>query len=111
MAKIPQKRDEAANRDSRGRFGPGNRANPGGRPSVGKELRLLLEPHRDRLAERLLELVESENESIALGAIKECHDRIYGKPSQEIRHSGSMALVADAEMERALDDALSRLGR
>lgn len=35
----PQKRQDNGNRDSKGRFGKGNNANPGGRPKVPEELK------------------------------------------------------------------------
>ena len=73
MSEDPAKRDKA------GRFGPGNQANPSGRPKLAGEIRDLLRAAAPRAAERLKELIESPDEKVALGACKEILDRSIGK--------------------------------
>lgn len=76
------------NRQSDGKFGPGNKANPGGRPKVVAEVRELARAHTTRAIGRLVELMESEDGRVAVAASKELLDRGYGKPSQPLEHSG-----------------------
>lgn len=76
----------ADNRNAAGRFKEGNRANPGGRP---KAVREALEAFRNTedlvyIRGRLRELIASDDEKVALGAIKEWHDRALGRPHQTI---------------------------
>lgn len=74
------------NRDAAGRFGAGNRANPGGRSRAVREA---LEAFRNTedlvyIRGRLREIMASDDLKAALGAIKEWNDRAYGRPPQAI---------------------------
>ena len=62
------------------RFKPGQSGNPRGRPKVAAEARELARQHGPRALERLVELIESDDERVALMAAKEILDRAYGKP-------------------------------
>ena len=58
----------------------GQSGNPGGRPKLSPELRQLLLDKSGRAIERLVELMESQDERIAFMASKEILDRTYGRP-------------------------------
>ena len=64
-------------------FRPGHSGNPGGRPKDENEVRNLARRHSRRALERLIELIDSEDQRVALAAAKEVLDRAYGKPKQE----------------------------
>lgn len=81
------------NRQPDGTFGPGNNANPSGRPIVTPEQRLLkraakelIQEYKDNLAQAL-PLIEpvliAKAASGDIPAIKELHDRIMGKAEQK----------------------------
>jgi hypothetical protein len=65
-----------------GRILPGSLGNPSGRP-VGSisDFRRRFEPHMGEVAETLLELLRSQNESTRLSACREILDRTLGKPA------------------------------
>jgi hypothetical protein len=70
VAKLPLK--SAPNRDSKGRFGPHNVANPNGRPPAAFSATELLRAGvaaRPAVIARLLDLCESEDENVAVKAI------------------------------------------
>ena len=97
MATEKQKLESVAigaNRRKDGTFGPGNIANPEGRPIATPEQKLLqrtikefIKEHKETLAASL-PLISPVLIEKALGgdipAIKEIHDRVMGKPPQEI---------------------------
>jgi hypothetical protein len=63
-----------------GRILPGHSGNPSGRP-VGSisEFRRRFEPHMGEVAETLLALMRSPNESTRLSACREICDRVLGR--------------------------------
>ncbi len=68
---------------------PGQSGNPAGRPPRGDTLtdalRDLLGPtHRRKLAKRLLDLAHSDDESVALAALKYIYDRVDGRPAETV---------------------------
>ena len=69
-------------RDPRGRFPKGQSGHPSGRPVLPQEGRQALECGSVAAAERLVQLVNSEDPRIALAASEALLSRLYGKPSQ-----------------------------
>lgn len=72
MADVP----EQPKRDALGRLLPGHTANPLGRPALPADLR---QKHAKRSLERIVELMESKDETIALKAAQWIAERVYGK--------------------------------
>jgi hypothetical protein len=71
------------------RFAPGNRANPGGKPKVWKEYKQWIEDKCLPLAQAaLLDCLENGDDKVRMLAVKEVHDRLFGKPSQHVAVSG-----------------------
>ena len=76
-------------RDARGKLVKGTPALPGaGRPpvpdEVRKEVRAIFAAATPHAAERLVQLMDSEDERIALGAVAHLLDRVLGKPVTNI---------------------------
>jgi hypothetical protein len=61
---------------------PGQSGNPGGRPKVAAEIRELARDHGPKPIERLVALMHSENEIVAVRAAEALLDRGYGRPIQ-----------------------------
>jgi hypothetical protein len=82
---APQKRKEVV-RNPDGTIARGSAAmNPGGRPKEAAEVKALSREHGPHAIERLAELVDCDDERIAVAACREILDRAYGRPTQKIR--------------------------
>ena len=68
-----------------GQFEKGISGNPGGRPRVSFEVRELAQSKAPRAFQRLVELMESKNDRVAMAASNAVLDRAYGKPVPEQR--------------------------
>ena len=69
---------------------PGQSGNPKGRSKAQGEIERLAKDKSKRALERIIELVESDDERIALAAAKEVLDRAFGKARQvEAEDDGS----------------------
>lgn len=66
----------------RSAWGPGQSGNPGGRPKIAAEVRDLAREHGGKAIERLVALMHSKNESVAVRAVEAILDRGYGRPRQ-----------------------------
>jgi Family of unknown function (DUF5681) len=82
--------------------------NPGGRRPIPPDVKLALEAMTPRAVERLAELLESSDESVAIRAVSIILDRTYGKAAQgaesTLRKVQTALLVAEVErryLERA----------
>ena len=67
------------------RYQKGQSGNPGGRPKVDPGVREALRAKTPRAVERLGELLESEDEEVALKAAIHVLDRNLGKPMQSVK--------------------------
>ena len=65
-------------------FRPGQSGNPGGRPKSNEHVRNIARSNSVRAVERLIELIESDDERVALTAAKEVLDRAFGKPKPDV---------------------------
>ena len=87
-------------------FEKGKSGNPGGRPKIASDIRALAREHGPTAFEKLLALLDSEDERIVLQASAEIMNRAYGKPAQavegEIRHQAGDTLAA---LLRQISDA------
>lgn len=72
------------NRAKAGRFKAGTSGNPGGRPKLAPDVKDALKAATPRAAERLVELMESPDENVALKAAATVLDRVHGKPTQPV---------------------------
>ena len=92
-----------------GQFRKGVSGNPGGRPRVSGEVRELAQSKAPRAFERLVELMESKDQRVAMAASNAVLDRAYGKPSSEER-TASFAMrqvTSAADLVEAISDLLS----
>ena len=80
-----------------GTFSKGQTGNPGGRPSIPGDVREALELGSLAAAQRLVALVGSEDERVALAASEAILNLLYGRAPQ--------ALEVTAEAGPALDPA------
>lgn len=82
--------NDRGNRDEKGRFGPGNAANPGGRTFRWKEYKQWIEAECLPLAQKaLLSCLESDSDKVRMMAVKEVHDRIFGRAPLAVSVTGS----------------------
>ena len=91
----PSARNSQRSASSRGTgrpFAKGRSGNPGGRPKVEGEIRELAQKHGPDALKRLVELMKSENERVAVAAAQVILDRAYGKPQQALQIDGDIGL-------------------
>jgi hypothetical protein len=63
-------------------FRKGTSGNPGGRPAISAQVRLRAQEATPSAIERIVALIDSDDERVALMACKEILDRAYGKVGQ-----------------------------
>lgn len=86
--------DDPAKRDSAGRFGPGNQANPSGRPKKIREFhKWLSEQAYPKAQAALLACLDDEDGRVRVAALREVFDRMFGKPKQPITGDDGKPLV------------------
>ncbi len=87
--------DDPANRDSAGRFGAGNAANPSGRPKAFREYQeWLAENALGPAKDALLACLRDEDGRVRIAAVKEVADRLFGKAPQTILGEDGKPLLA-----------------
>lgn len=69
-------------------FEAGKSGNPGGRPKENAEVKRLARSHGVAALLKLVALKDSPDERISLAAAQALLDRGFGKPSQELQHTG-----------------------
>lgn len=93
--------ETVANRDATtGRFGPGNLANPGGRPSLPPEVKARLAELGPQAVNVIADLLRHKNPQIRQRAAETILDRWLGKPTQALEHGGELADALTALVER-----------
>lgn len=75
-------------RTPNGRWTPGVTGNPGGRPKIAPDVRSALEAGSLAAAQRLVELVSSEDERVSLAASLALLDRTLGKAAASLEVTG-----------------------
>ena len=66
------------------RFKPGQSGNPAGRAKAEGEVRALAQEHGPAALQRLVDLMRSRNERVAVAAAQAVLDRGYGKAPQQV---------------------------
>ena len=61
-------------------FQKGKSGNPGGRPRIPNEVKELAQQHGPEAFSRIVELMQSEDQRLALAACTEVLNRAYGRP-------------------------------
>jgi hypothetical protein len=89
------------------RFKPGVSGNPAGRPKKVVDVAALARDGSDKAMAKLIKLIDSESESIALAAANSVLDRAIGKPKQSIEKTTKKE-AADYDAAELL--ALARMG-
>jgi hypothetical protein len=79
-------------------FEKGQSGNPGGRPKVEGEIRALAQEHGPEALKRLVQLMKSKNERVAVAAAQAVLDRGYGKPPQAVQLGGQDGSSASREI-------------
>lgn len=99
---------DPANRDSAGRFGPGNVANPSGRPKAHREFLEWIEGNALEHAKRaLLKALLADDFKANQWAVKETLDRYFGKAPQAVTGEDGKPLLAGVGAE--IVEAIKRM--
>lgn len=95
-------------------FQKGQSGNPKGRPKANPEAKEILKAATPDAARKLVELLGSRTEKIALAAATEILDRTMGRPETtgklQVEHSGSLDVQLRAEVRAALLERLAADG-
>jgi hypothetical protein len=86
---VGEKKNSAkspANRDKTGRFAPGNRANPSGRPKLPQDVKEMFKAATTDAAKLLIDTMNNQEMDIKLrvDCAERVIERVYGKPTQPI---------------------------
>lgn len=96
-------------RDRTGRIQPGSAAmNPGGRPPIDEEVKVILRAAAPEAAKKLVELAfNAQDPRVSLAAITVLLDRLYGRPAQQISADIQTTSIQEAHLH-ALQDIQER---
>ena len=89
-------------RHPNGRYLPGVTGNAGGRPKTAPDVRSALEAGSLAAAQRLVELIKSEDERVSLSASLALLDRVLGKPPASVEVTSGPAEADWDRMQRAV---------
>jgi hypothetical protein len=98
------------NRTVTGKFGPGNKANPGGRPKTPQEVKDAFRAHTHEAKDVLVEVMRDKGAkpSERTKAAEVILNRAWGTPEQAVSVTGSLAsmTVDTSKLAKADQDAL-----
>ncbi len=101
--------DDPGNRTAEGKFLPGKSGNPSGRPRAFREYQQWLTDNAlDKAKAALLACLDDPDGKTRMMAVKEVHDRLYGKAPQAITNEDGSPLFGDAG--KHILESLGRLG-
>ena len=86
---------------------PGQSGNPSGRPKKDRHVADTANQHADKALRKLIQLMDSEDDRVALAAVREVLDRAVGKPKQALDVSDKRDAADYSESELL---AIARMG-
>ena len=95
-APEPETPENRQGSGGRGRFQKGKSGNPGGRPKIESEVRELAQKHGRAAIRRLVKIMKSDNDRVAVTACQALLDRGFGKPPQALTGPDGGALPLPA---------------
>lgn len=91
-------------------FAKGSSANPGGRPKLIREFQEWLASECYPIAQEALKgCLRSDDEKVRMLAIKEVHDRLFGKPVQAITGADGEPLIPRLQLASLSPEQLAAL--
>jgi hypothetical protein len=90
---------------------PGQSGNPGGRPRKLRDVTELALEASPKAIQRLIKLVDSKDERVALAAAQAVLDRAIGKPSQAIVGDPANPVCSSAKIEMVIVDPKPTIDR
>lgn len=94
-------------RSKTGQFVKGLSGNPSGRPKANPEIKEILKAASVDAAKRLVELMQCNNEKIALTAVIEILNRTEGKPRESVSMDVNGGLDVRAQIRSVLMERLN----
>ena len=85
-------------------FQKGQSGNPGGRPKINRTIRALARAETAESFAIIKALRKSKDERVAFAAAQEMLNRAWGKPTERVKHSGSIGI---SNYLSALDAAIA----